>query len=40
MRMEDQFDNERKSLNEALAQNETQIRRLEIRSMNTKEQRE
>lgn len=39
MRMEDQFDNERKILNEALAQNETQIRRLEVKSKNTEEQR-
>ncbi|KAM7533071.1 hypothetical protein Aperf_G00000122581 [Anoplocephala perfoliata] len=38
LRMEDQFDSERKTLNEALAQNETQIRRLEMKSKNTEEQ--
>ncbi|VDM30510.1 unnamed protein product [Hydatigera taeniaeformis] len=38
MRMEDQFESERKSLNEALARNETQIRRLEMRSKNVEEQ--
>lgn len=39
MRMEDQFESERKILNEALAQNETQIRRLEMKSKNVEEQR-
>lgn len=39
MRVEDQFDNERRTLNEALAQNETQIRRLEMKTKNTEEQR-
>ncbi|VDK37573.1 unnamed protein product [Taenia asiatica] len=38
MRMEDQFESERKILNEALAQNETQIRRLEMKSKNVEEQ--
>nr|CDS20734.1 JNK interacting protein [Echinococcus granulosus] len=38
MRVEDQFESERKILNEALAQNETQIRRLEIKSKNVGEQ--
>ncbi|VUZ38849.1 unnamed protein product [Hymenolepis diminuta] len=38
MRVEDQFDNERRTLNEALAQNETQIRRLEMKTKNTEEQ--
>ncbi|KAL5106851.1 hypothetical protein TcWFU_005390 [Taenia crassiceps] len=38
MRMEDQFESERKILNEALARNETQIRRLEMKSKNVEEQ--
>ncbi len=40
MSMEDQFEDERKTLNEALLQNETQIRQLEMKSKNAEEQRE
>ncbi|VDD76558.1 unnamed protein product [Mesocestoides corti] len=39
MIMEDQFEDERKILNEALMHNETQIRQLEMKSKNTEEQR-
>uniref|UniRef100_A0A5K3FPD8 JNK-interacting protein n=1 Tax=Mesocestoides corti TaxID=53468 RepID=A0A5K3FPD8_MESCO len=38
MIMEDQFEDERKILNEALMHNETQIRQLEMKSKNTEEQ--
>nr|CDS26844.1 C Jun amino terminal kinase interacting protein [Hymenolepis microstoma] len=38
MQIEEQFENERKTLNEALAQNETHIRFLEMKTKNTEEQ--
>ncbi|VDN96103.1 unnamed protein product [Rodentolepis nana] len=38
IQIEEQFENERKTLNEALVQNETQIRFLEMKTKNTEEQ--
>lgn len=38
MSIEDQFEDERRSLNESLLQNETQIRQLEMKTKNAEDQ--